>query len=86
MGAKSFIVQGLGTSGAFNSCSHGAGRKMSRTAAKKKFTRDESRKTRQSASSAGRTVASSDEIPGAYKDIEKVMRAQEDLVEVVAEG
>jgi tRNA-splicing ligase RtcB (3'-phosphate/5'-hydroxy nucleic acid ligase) len=68
----------------FNSCSHGAGRKMSRTKAKSKYTIEDLR-----AQTAGvecrkdRGVV--DEIPSAYKDIEEVMRAQRDLVEVVAE-
>lgn len=84
MGAKSFIIRGLGNPDAFNSCSHGAGRKMSRTAAKKKFTQEDLQ-----AQTAGvecrKDPGVVDEIPGAYKDIDEVMRAQEDLVEVVAE-
>ena len=84
MGAKSFIIRGLGNPDSFNSCSHGAGRKMSRTAAKKKFTRDDlMRQT--SGVECRKDSGVVDEIPGAYKDIAEVMRAQEDLVEVVAE-
>ena len=84
MGAKSFIIRGLGNPQAFNSCSHGAGRKMSRTAAKKAFTQDDlKRQTAGVECRKDRGVV--DEIPGAYKDIEEVMRAQNDLVEVVAE-
>ncbi len=84
MGAKSFIIRGLGNAESFNSCSHGAGRKMSRTKAKARFTRADLE-----AQTAGvecrKDKAVIDEIPGAYKDIEEVMRAQSDLVEVVAE-
>jgi tRNA-splicing ligase RtcB len=84
MGAKSFIIRGRGNPQAFNSCSHGAGRKMSRTAAKKKFTQDDLKEqTMDVECRKDRGVV--DEIPGAYKDIEEVMRAQDDLVEVVAE-
>jgi tRNA-splicing ligase RtcB (3'-phosphate/5'-hydroxy nucleic acid ligase) len=84
MGAKSFIIKGLGNAESFNSCSHGAGRKMSRTKAKQKFTRDDlEAQTRGVECRKDKAVI--DEIPGAYKDIEEVMRAQSDLVEVVAE-
>jgi tRNA-splicing ligase RtcB (3'-phosphate/5'-hydroxy nucleic acid ligase) len=84
MGAKSFIIRGLGNPDAFNSCSHGAGRKMSRTAAKKAFTQEDlEAQTMGVECRKDRGVV--DEIPGAYKDIEEVMRAQNDLVEVVAE-
>ena len=84
MGAKSFIIKGLGNAASFNSCSHGAGRKMSRTKAKAKFTREDlEAQTRGVECRKDKGVV--DEIPGAYKDIEEVMRAQSDLVEVVAE-
>lgn len=84
MGAKSFIIKGLGNPEAFNSCSHGAGRKMSRTKAKARFTRDDlEAQTRGVECRKDKAVIH--EIPGAYKDIEEVMRAQSDLVEVVAE-
>src|SRR5688500_7812533 len=84
MGAKSFIVKGLGNPQSFNSCSHGAGRKMSRTAAKKAFTRADLE--RQTAGVECRKDAGViDEIPSAYKDIDEVMRNQSDLVEVVAQ-
>jgi tRNA-splicing ligase RtcB len=84
MGAKSFIIRGLGNPQSFNSCSHGAGRKMSRTKAKQKFTREDlEAQTRGVECRKDKGVV--DEIPGAYKDIEEVMRAQSDLVEVVAE-
>ena len=84
MGAKSFIIQGLGNPQSFNSCSHGAGRKMSRTKAKSKYTIDDlKQQTMGVECRKDRGIV--DEIPGAYKDIEEVMRAQNDLVEVVAE-
>ncbi|QQS41670.1 MAG: RtcB family protein [Acidobacteriota bacterium] len=84
MGAKSYIIKGLGNPESFHSCSHGAGRKMSRTAAKKRFTRqDLERQTEGVECRKDKGVI--DEIPGAYKDIDEVMRNQEDLVEVVAE-
>ena len=84
MGAKSFIIRGLGNPQSFNSCSHGAGRKMSRTAAKKAFTQDDL-KRQTTGVECRKDPGVVDEIPGAYKDIEEVMRAQNDLVEVVAE-
>jgi tRNA-splicing ligase RtcB (3'-phosphate/5'-hydroxy nucleic acid ligase) len=84
MGAKSFIIQGLGHPDSFNSCSHGAGRKMSRTAAKKRYSQaDLCEQTAGVECRKDKGVV--DEIPGAYKDIAEVMRAQDDLVEVVAE-
>jgi tRNA-splicing ligase RtcB len=84
MGAKSFIIKGLGAPESFNSCSHGAGRKMSRTAAKKAFSREDLE--RQTAGVECRKDAGViDEIPSAYKDIDEVMRNQRDLVEVVAQ-
>jgi tRNA-splicing ligase RtcB len=83
MGTGSYIVRGLGNTAAFNSASHGAGRKMSRSAAKKRFTtRDLEEQTRGVECRKDSGVV--DEIPGAYKSIEKVMEQQRDLVEVVA--
>ena len=84
MGAKSFIIKGLGNPQSFNSCSHGAGRKMSRTKAKSKYT-IEDLKAQTAGIECRKDKGVVDEIPGAYKDIEEVMRAQSDLVEVVAE-
>jgi tRNA-splicing ligase RtcB len=84
MGAKSFIIKGLGNPHSFNSCSHGAGRKMSRTKAKSKFSIDDLKK-QTAGVECRKDKGVVDEIPGAYKDIEEVMRAQSDLVEVVAE-
>lgn len=84
MGAKSFIVQGRGLAESFNSCSHGAGRKMSRGAAKRAFNKDDlARQT--SGVECRKDIGVLDEIPGAYKSIEAVMKNQEDLIEVVAE-
>ena len=84
MGAKSYIVKGRGAAESFNSCSHGAGRKMSRGAAKRAFTQDDL--ARQTAGvECRKDTGVLDEIPGAYKSIEAVMKNQEDLVEVVAE-
>lgn len=82
MGAKSFIVRGLGNATSFCSCSHGAGRVMSRTAAKKQFSRaDIEAQTRGVECRKDKGVV--DEIPAAYKDIDEVMANQSDLVEVV---
>jgi tRNA-splicing ligase RtcB (3'-phosphate/5'-hydroxy nucleic acid ligase) len=82
MGAKSFIVRGKGNPESFNSCSHGAGRSMSRTEAKKRFTLDDHVKA-----TAGVECRKDhnviDETPAAYKPIEAVMNAQSDLVDVV---
>jgi tRNA-splicing ligase RtcB len=82
MGAKSFIVRGKGNEESFTSCSHGAGRVMSRTEAKRRFTvADAADATRGVECRKDEGVI--DEIPMAYKDIDAVMRAQQDLVEVV---
>jgi tRNA-splicing ligase RtcB len=84
MGTRSYIVRGLGNAAAFNSASHGAGRKMSRGRAKKAFTvRDLERQT--AGVECRKDAGVLDEIPGAYKPIEQVMAAQTDLVEIVAE-
>lgn len=83
MGTGSYIVRGLGNEAAFNSASHGAGRRMSRNAAKKRFTtRDLEEQTRGVECRKDSGVV--DEIPGAYKPIEKVIAQQSDLVQVVA--
>ncbi|QID16268.1 RtcB family protein [Nitrogeniibacter mangrovi] len=82
MGAKSYIVRGKGNPESFCSCSHGAGRTMSRTAAKKRFTvADQIRATEGVECRKDAEVI--DEIPMAYKDIDAVMAAQDALVEVV---
>lgn len=82
MGAKSFIVRGLGNEESFHSCSHGAGRVMSRTEAKKTFTiKDQIQATK--GVECRKDAAVIDEIPMAYKNIDDVMAAQKDLVEIV---
>jgi tRNA-splicing ligase RtcB len=81
MGARSFIVRGLGNPESFESCSHGAGRVMSRTAAQKRFTvEDHIAATEGVECRKDKDVI--DETPAAYKDIDAVMAAQRDLVEV----
>jgi tRNA-splicing ligase RtcB len=83
MGTGSYIVKGLGNAASFHSASHGAGRRMSRSAAKRRFsTRDLEEQTRGVECRKDSGVV--DEIPGAYKPIEQVMEQQRDLVEVVA--
>ncbi|MEU9403717.1 RtcB family protein [Streptomyces sp. NPDC048242] len=83
MGTSSYIVKGLGNTAAFNSASHGAGRRMSRSAAKRHFTtRDLEDQTKGVECRKDSGVV--DEIPGAYKNIDQVMEQQRDLVEVVA--
>ncbi len=82
MGAKSYIVRGLGNTESFCSCSHGAGRRMSRTAARHHFNPEDVKKqTKGVECRKDKTVI--DEIPEAYKPIEEVMANQNDLVEVV---
>lgn len=84
MGTSSFIVRGLGNPDSFHSASHGAGRRMSRTKAKKTFTLADLEQ--QTAGVCCRKDAGVlDEISGAYKDVHQVMRNQADLVEVVTE-
>lgn len=84
MGTRSYIVAGKGNPASWNSCSHGAGRRHSRTQAKKLFTTADL-----AAQMAGkvwlskRAEALVDEIPAAYKDIDQVMADQADLVEVL---
>ncbi|MEU0472922.1 RtcB family protein [Streptomyces olivaceus] len=83
MGTGSYIVKGLGNADSFNSASHGAGRRMSRNAAKRRFsTRDLEEQTRGVECRKDSGVV--DEIPGAYKPIDQVIDQQRDLVEVVA--
>lgn len=82
MGVKSFIVKGKGNPESFNSCSHGAGRKMSRTQAKKEFTVEDHTKAT-SGVECRKDEGVLDETPGAYKDIDAVMAAQSDLIDIV---
>ena len=79
MGVKTFIVEGLGSEDSFTSCSHGAGRTMSRTAAKKAFTVEDHVRATEGVE-CDKTEDTLDETPGAYKNIDDVMAAQEDLV------
>lgn len=82
MGARSYIVRGKGSAESFNSCAHGAGRRMSRTQAERQFsTADLAEQTNGVICRKDKGVL--DEIPGAYKDIDEVMANQSDLVEVV---
>ncbi len=82
MGAKSFIVRGRGNPESFESCSHGAGRVLSRTAARKKFSlEDHIQATQGVECRKDRDVI--DETPAAYKSIDAVMDAQKDLVDIV---
>ncbi len=82
MGARSYIVRGKGNPESFHSCSHGAGRAMSRAEAKRRFTLEDHAKA-----TAGIECRKDsdvlDETPGAYKSIDAVMEAQKDLVEIV---
>ncbi|MGO4382572.1 RtcB family protein [Pseudoduganella sp. RAF53_2] len=82
MGAKSFIVRGKGNPESFNSCSHGAGRTMSRNEAKRRFTLEDQVRATEGVE-CRKDAAVIDEIPMAYKDIDAVMQAQDELVEVV---
>ena len=82
MGARSFIVRGKGNPDSWSSCAHGAGRRMSRTEARRRFDRaDLEQQTAGVECRKDKGVV--DEIPGAYKDIDTVMANQSDLVEIV---
>ena len=83
MGAKSFIVKGKGNHDSYCSCSHGAGRLMSRSKAKKQFSLDDL-VAQTKGVECRKDGGVLDEIPGAYKPIDEVMNNQSDLVEVVA--
>ena len=82
MGAKSFIVRGKGNADSFCSCAHGAGRKMSRTAARHAFSKEDLIAQTKGVE-CRKDKAVIDEIPAAYKDIDEVMHNQSDLIEVV---
>jgi tRNA-splicing ligase RtcB len=83
MGTRSYIVRGKGNEESFCSCSHGAGRRYSRTKAKEHFTLEDFEKQTQGVR-CKKDASVLDEIPGAYKDIDQVMENQKDLVEVIA--
>jgi len=82
MGTKSYIVRGLGNKESFCSCSHGAGRVMSRSEAKKTFTVEDLMAQTEGVE-CRKDAGTIDEIPGAYKDIDTVMENQKDLVEIL---
>ena len=82
MGARSYIVRGKGNPESFSSCSHGAGRTMSRGEAKRRFTLEDHRAATEGVE-CRKDSGVIDETPAAYKDIDAVMAAQQDLVEVV---
>lgn len=82
MGTRSYIVRGLGNPDSFESSAHGAGRRMSRTQARKRYTADDLRKQTEGVISR-KDKGVVDEIPAAYKDIDEVMENQKDLTEVV---
>jgi tRNA-splicing ligase RtcB len=84
MGTRSYVVRGLGNAQSFESASHGAGRRMSRGEARRRFSvKDLEAQTK--GVECRKDPGVLDEIPGAYKAIEQVMENQKDLVEVVAE-
>lgn len=82
MGVQSYIVRGKGNPDSFNSCSHGAGRAMSRTAARKLFTLAD-HATATEGVECRKDAEVLDETPGAYKSIDAVMAAQADLIDIV---
>ena len=84
MGARSLIVRGKGNPDSFHSCSHGAGRTMSRREARRRITIEDHVKAT-AAVECRKDAAVIDESPAAYKDIDAVMEAQADLVEIVHE-
>ncbi len=84
MGTRSYVVRGLGNPDSFESASHGAGRRMSRSEAKRRYSVKDLREQTQGVE-CRKDGGVLDEIPAAYKDIGQVMEQQRDLVEVVAE-
>jgi tRNA-splicing ligase RtcB len=84
MADPAFVVRGRGEPSSLNSASHGAGRRMSRTAAKDRF-RFSAERARLENRGIHVLSAGADEVPGVYKDIRDVMAAQSDLVEIVAQ-
>ncbi len=85
MGTHSYVTRGLGNPDSFNSCSHGAGRRMSRGQAKKRISMEEFRASMDGVASCDVDREHLDESPMAYKDISEVMSSQTDLTEVVHE-
>ena len=82
MGTQSFIVRGKGNPDSLCSCAHGAGRRMSRTEAKRRFTREDLERQTEGVE-CRKDGGVIDEIPGAYKSIDEVMQNQSDLVDIV---
>lgn len=82
MGSNSYIVKGLGNPESFESCAHGAGRRMGRKQAQRSLDLAEEQKKMEGVAHDLRTRDSLDEAPGAYKDIDEVMRLQQDLVSI----
>jgi tRNA-splicing ligase RtcB len=82
MGTRSYIVRGKGNADSFHSCAHGAGRRISRSEAKRRFTRADLESQTEGVE-CRKDKGVLDEIPGAYKDIDLVMADQSDLVDVV---
>ena len=83
MGTRSYIATGLGNADSYNSCSHGAGRAMSRGQARRELSIDDfERQMAGKTWNSGDATSLIDESPGAYKDIDEIMQAQKDLVEV----
>ena len=82
MGTRSYIVRGKGNPESFHSCSHGAGRRMSRTQAKRQFSIEDHERATEGVE-CRKDASVIDETPMAYKDIDRVMEAQRDLVEIV---
>lgn len=82
MGTRSYIVMGRGSNESYHSCSHGAGRRMSRGQARKTFTKDDLVSQTQGVE-CRKDEGILDEIPGAYKDIDQVMAQQKDLVDIL---
>ena len=83
MGTATYIVKGLGNASSHNSCSHGAGRRLSRSEAKRQLTTESLENVMKGKTWNGNAQALLDEHPDAYKDIDRVMDDQKDLVEVV---
>ncbi len=82
-GSSSYIVRGLGNRQSFMSCSHGAGRKMGRTQARRELSLEDEQAKMEGIIHSVRHTSDLDEAPGAYKDINEVMANQRDLVEIV---
>ena len=82
MGTRSYVVRGKGNAASFNTAPHGAGRRLSRSAARKAFTMDDFDRDLDGIE-VNRSEAFLDELPGAYKDVDLVMEQSADLVEIV---